>query len=73
MEKCPYCSKDMLDGTLLGDRKALKWKPRDKTLLPGLWACGGLTVGSHVPTARAEARAWFCSYCRKVIIDVDNC
>ena len=45
----------------------------DKKMLFGLWACGGLTVGSHTPTQRAEARAWYCSYCKKLIIDLENC
>ena len=63
----------MLDGKLLGDHKALRWQPQDKKMLFGLWACGGLTVGSHTPTQRAEARAWYCSYCKKLIIDLENC
>ena len=63
----------MLDGKLVGDHKALRWQPQDKKMLFGLWACGGLTVGSHTPTQRAEARAWYCSYCKKLIIDLENC
>lgn len=47
MMQCPYCGKEMLDGKLLGDHKALRWQPQDKKMLFGLWACGGLTVGSH--------------------------
>ena len=73
MMQCPYCGKEMLDGKLLGDRKALKWLPKDKQMLFGLWVCGGLSVGSHTPTQRAEARAWHCSYCKKLVIDLENC
>ncbi len=73
MMQCPYCGNEMLDGKLLGDHKALRWQPQDKKMLFGLWACGGLTVGSHTPTQRAEARAWYCSYCKKLIIDLENC
>lgn len=72
MANCPYCGKELLDGKLLGDRKALKWLPKDKELLFGLWAAGGLSVGTHVPTQRSEARAHYCSYCKKLIIDLDH-
>lgn len=73
MQKCPYCDKEMLDGKLLGDHKALKWLPKDKEMLFGLWACGGLKIGDCGIGQRAEARAWYCSYCKKIIIDVDAC
>lgn len=73
MKTCPYCDKELLDGKLVGDRKALKWLPCDKEMLFGLWACGGLTVGTRTPTQRAEARAGYCSYCKRIIIDLENC
>lgn len=73
MENCPYCTKELLDGKLLGDRKALKWLPKDKELLFGLWAAGGLTVGERGLTQRAEVRAWYCSYCKRIIIDLEHC
>lgn len=73
MTNCPYCNKELLDGKLLGDRKTLKWLPKDKKLLFGLWAAGGLSVGSRDLSGHAEARCHYCSYCKKLIIDLDQC
>ncbi len=70
---CPYCEKPMLYGKLLGDQKRLRWLPDDKKMLRSLWAAGGLRIGSKLPLQRAETLAHFCSYCRKIVIDVDDC
>lgn len=70
---CPYCGKIMLEGKLIGDQHQLRWLPKDKKLLFGLWSAGGLRIGSHVPLQRTEAITHYCSYCKKMIIDVDNC
>lgn len=69
---CPYCDKLMLHGKLLGDQKQLRWLPDDKKMLFGLWCAGGLRIGTKAPMQRAETSTYFCSYCRKMIIDVDN-
>lgn len=63
----------MLQGKLLGDQHQLRWLPKDKKMLFGLWAAGGLRIGSRLPGAKAEATTYFCSYCRKMLIDVDDC
>lgn len=69
---CPYCDKAMLKGKLIGDQHPLRWLPQDKKLLFGLWAAGGLRIGSRVPFQRAEAITYYCSYCKKMMIDVEN-
>ncbi|MCB6365067.1 PF20097 family protein [Intestinibacillus massiliensis] len=70
---CPYCGKDLLEGKLIGDHHQLRWLPKDKKLLFGLWAAGGLRIGTRMPSQKAEAATYYCSYCKKMIIDVDNC
>ncbi len=70
---CPYCGKKMLKGRLIGDHRHLRWLPEDKELLFGLWAAGGLRIGCRMPGARATADTYFCSYCRKMVIDIECC
>lgn len=69
---CPYCQKELLKGRLIGDHHTLRWMPQDKQLLLGLWAAGGLRVGTHMPGCKAEAITYYCSYCKKMIIDVED-
>ena len=69
----PYCEKPMLHGKLLGDQHQLRWLPDNKKMLFGLWSAGGLRIGTKLPMQKAETSTYFCNYCRKMIIDVDNC
>ena len=55
MMQCPYCGKEMLDGKLLGDHKALKWLPKDKQMLFGLVGLRG--IDRRLPCAHAARRS----------------
>ena len=68
--KCPYCSADMVDGTIYGDRYQLKWLPKTQKLLMGVWANGGLKLGRGGMSGRPRVEASLCSTCQKMVIDV---
>lgn len=70
--KCPYCSADMEEGTIYGDRYQLKWLPKTQKLLMGIWAKGGLKLGQGGMTGRSRVEANWCSACKKLIIDVTS-
>jgi hypothetical protein len=71
--KCPYCSDEMVLGNLYGDRYALKWLPKDKGLVLGIWAANGIKIGSSGGLARPKASAYVCKAYNKMIIDINNC
>ncbi len=72
--KCPYCNEEMTKGDIYGDRYPLKWLPRNKKLLFGLWAAGGVRLGEggggFGVRPRVEAR--LCSACKKIVIDLNE-
>ena len=70
--KCPYCSADMVDGTIYGDRYQLKWLPKSQKLLMGIWAKGGLGLGQGGLMGRSHVEASLCDRCQKLVIDVSS-
>jgi hypothetical protein len=68
--KCPYCKAEMARGNIYGDRYALKWMPEGKSLLLGIWAVGGIKIGSGGVLGRPKAEANMCQACRKLIVDI---
>ncbi len=74
--KCPYCEKEMVEGTLSGDmRSILTFSPDDKPLrwYDRLAGTGRLTAamkGSWY-TYTYKVKAQFCNVCKKIIIDTD--
>ncbi len=67
--QCPYCKKEMVSGSLLGDEYRLKWLPEDKKLLLGIWATGAVPIGSGGTLTRANVPAYFCKDCHKIIFN----
>jgi hypothetical protein len=68
--KCPYCSAEMVEGTIYGDRYQLKWLPKDHKLLFGIWAIDGLKLGSSgLFGGRHRVDASLCQSCQKMVID----
>lgn len=73
MMQCPYCGKDMVKGTILGDRYQLKWMPEDKGLLLGIWAHGSVALGKGGGLiGRPKVESFFCESCKKMVIDLDS-
>ena len=66
---CPYCGKESVAGTLVGDDYKMKWMPADKKLLLGIWAMGAMPVGKGGLVGRAKLPANFCNSCKKIMVD----
>ena len=43
--KCPYCSDEMINGYMYGDRYKLKWLPKEKNLFLGICAKDSIELG----------------------------
>lgn len=72
--KCPYCDKEMAEGTLSGDMRAnLTFSPDDKPLrwYDRLAGTGRLTAAMKGPWYTNKVKAQFCNACKKIIIDTD--
>lgn len=67
--QCPYCGKEMVKGYIYGDRYRLKWLPEDKKLLMGIWANGGVSLGTAGILGRPKVETYMCESCKKLIID----
>lgn len=67
---CPFCSRPMEPGRILGDRYRLKWLQADIPLL-GVWAVGGVGIGHGGPLTfiRPYISGWRCIPCGKIISD----
>lgn len=70
--KCPYCNEEMIKGAILGDRYKLKWMPEDKKLLLGIFATGGIELGTSSLIGRPRVETHMCSKCNKFIIDANE-
>jgi hypothetical protein len=68
--KCPYCKVEMARGHIYGDRYALKWLQEGKSLLLGIWAIGGIKIGTGAGLGRPKVEANRCQACRKLIVDI---
>lgn len=68
---CPFCSRPMEPGRVLGDRYRLKWLRADIALTAGLWALGGVDLGQGGPLTliRPHIYGWRCAPCGKIILD----
>ena len=67
---CPYCSQQMHEGKILGDRYQLKWMPNDKKMFMGIWATSSIKLGKTGLLSRPSVDASFCGNCKKMVIDV---
>lgn len=70
--QCPYCNGEMVKGYIYGDRYRLKWLPEDKKLLLGIWASGGIQLGTTGMLGRPKVEAYMCESCKKMIIDTNE-
>jgi hypothetical protein len=65
--KCPYCSEDMIQGYIYGDRYALKWS--SQKLILGTWVQNGIKLGNSGDIiSRPCVEAYSCEFCKKMII-----
>lgn len=69
--KCPYCEREMIPGTIYGDRYRMKWMPKDKKLILGIWVHDSIPLG-NLTFGRPRIDAAYCNYCKKMIIDVNE-
>ncbi|MGF3066406.1 PF20097 family protein [Facklamia sp. P12945] len=68
---CPQCGNEMLKGSLLGDRYAIKWQPDDKKLVGGIFASGGFALKSNGSfLSRPKAEAFVCENCELLTVDL---
>jgi len=70
--RCPYCSEEMIDGYIYGDRCKLKWLPKEKELLLGIWAKGSIELGEGGGLERPRVNASMCQGCGKLIVDMNT-
>nr|WP_122013164.1 PF20097 family protein [Maliibacterium massiliense] len=68
--QCPYCHEEMIKGRILGDRYQLKWMPKDKKLILGLYAHDSIALGYGGGMGRPEVDADYCPRCKKMLVDV---
>lgn len=70
--KCPYCEKEMIVGSILQDRYAIKWVAAedDKWLLNFTPFVKGIKLTSLKDDL--EVKVFYCKDCRKFIIDQDD-
>ncbi|MBC7856045.1 MAG: hypothetical protein IAF94_21660 [Pirellulaceae bacterium] len=68
---CPFCSRPMEPGRILGNTYRLKWLRADIPLALGIWALGGIGLGrGGQPTfIRPHLFGWRCAPCGKLILD----
>ena len=64
--KCPFCDREMHQGTLHSGGRYVQWKGEDE---------GGkkeeyLLAKSYMGGAKMEG--WLCTACRKVVLDVEQ-
>lgn len=66
--KCPYCGGEMEQGSIWGDRYAVKWRSGERQ--------AGHLLGKHVrltdPLNSFSHPGAYCEKCKKVIIDVSD-
>lgn len=68
---CPYCSTEMIDGNIYGDRYQLKWLPKTQKLKWGIWATNSLKLGTtSLGGNRPRIASSLCQSCQKMVIDL---
>lgn len=70
--KCPYCDREMIVGSILQDRYALKWVPsnKDRGILNFTPLVKGIKLTSMMDDWRVKV--FYCEKCHKFIIDQDD-
>lgn len=63
---CPFCDTPMEEGTITGDGHAIKWVSDDRK--PGRLFRKRVPMTASWPEIQHDA--FFCPYCKKVIVDV---
>jgi hypothetical protein len=67
---CPYCGREMQEGTVYGsDRFRLKWMDRGRALLLGIWAVDGEAIGRKGLFQRAAITGMRCDHCRRIVLE----
>jgi hypothetical protein len=70
--KCPYCEKEMISGTIYGDRYRMGWMPKNKKLILAIWMNKPIKLGEWYGFGRSRVDADYCYNCKKMIIDVKD-
>lgn len=66
---CPYCSKQMKQGIIPGDRFSLKWIPEENNKGSMFqWFSKGIKLSDALYDHGIES--FYCDKCSKIIIDV---
>ena len=68
---CPFCSRPMEPGRIIGERYQLKWLNAQTPLTMGIWAMGGIPIGhgGFMQFVRPHVWGWRCHQCAKIIVD----
>ena len=69
--KCPYCCKDMEEGSIPTDRYDLKWKPKDGGVIQSIFDIGKKNVELTSFLDNKQCIAYLCRNCKKIVIDVE--
>ncbi len=70
--ECPYCRKEMVEGSISQDRYALKWvsNKNDKGLLNFTPVVKGVKLSGGL--GKMSIKVFYCEKCEKFIIDQNN-
>jgi hypothetical protein len=68
---CPFCTRPMQPGRIIGERYQLKWLDASTPLMLGIWAVGGIPIGrgGFMQFNRPHVWGWRCHSCAKIIVD----
>lgn len=70
--ECPYCNGELEPGTIRAGRDPMYWYPNGKALIfptkGRIERRGGFRLGDRDPLAYAEAEAWYCRTCKRLIV-----
>ncbi|WP_313133798.1 PF20097 family protein [Anaerocolumna sp.] len=71
--QCPYCNKEMKLGSI-DVYDTLSWSPEgERRKGPSKYsvARNGIVISKYFPLTSASKEAFYCSSCKKIIIDVE--
>lgn len=69
--KCPYCNNEMKEGKIFGEGYLMRWMPNSEKLLFGTFVSSNhIKIGKRGLSKRPHVDAQYCSFCKKMIIDL---
>ncbi|WP_432402185.1 PF20097 family protein [Wukongibacter sp. M2B1] len=72
--KCPYCNKDMINGTLVGSRGDMTWYNSEKKtdfIHRIVLGSGGETI-ARLEMTSSKIKGYRCYECKKLIFDLKD-